>query len=455
MKINIYHTNDIHANITFLQKIEHYLRNHKKENDLYFDSGDFADLKSILIQADKGYSAFTLLKNTGLDAMTLGNGEIDLSYDAIKKIGTLLPLIGTNITDNDDNPIENVISSTIIERLNKRFLILGISPFYTKGLRPNGYNVFSMMGNVKFHEPIDLVRKELEINKGNYDYCILLSHSGYENDLKLLEKWPEIDLCLGGHCHQVVNHKGYSESGKGEFLGKITLEINEDKIEEIDTIQIDLKNESINDDFKKACDEKEKKAIEILSTELNVIDELKLDYYHESSLTNFICDALLKEMGGDFAFINAGICEGDLIRPVSKRSLLELSPSKLNPTKFPLLGKDFLQAVILSFDMDFISQEGKAPGYRGHILGTLGYSKNVRINSKTKEVFINELPLELEKEYMVVSNDYLQRGSYYKTLKTSNDASKFHKWFIRDLIENYLEDKELFESSKIKRIKEN
>lgn len=83
MYIHIYHTNDIHAEYNTFRKIAAYLRKHKTEYDFYFDSGDFMDLKSIMVQADKGISAMELMSACRLDAMCIGNNEIDLENEAI------------------------------------------------------------------------------------------------------------------------------------------------------------------------------------------------------------------------------------------------------------------------------------------------------------------------------------------------------------------------------------
>lgn len=53
MRLNIYHTNDIHANFAFLGRVCAYLEEHRTESDLYLDSGDFLDLKSLVVQADR------------------------------------------------------------------------------------------------------------------------------------------------------------------------------------------------------------------------------------------------------------------------------------------------------------------------------------------------------------------------------------------------------------------
>ena len=73
MRLNIYHTNDIHANFAFLGRVCAYLEEHRAGSDLYLDSGDFLDLKSLVVQADRGGSALALAKFCRMDAMALGN----------------------------------------------------------------------------------------------------------------------------------------------------------------------------------------------------------------------------------------------------------------------------------------------------------------------------------------------------------------------------------------------
>ena len=70
MRLNIYHTNDIHADFSFLSRVRAYLSDHREKSDLYFDSGDFLDLKSVLVQADRGRSALELLALCRPEAMT-------------------------------------------------------------------------------------------------------------------------------------------------------------------------------------------------------------------------------------------------------------------------------------------------------------------------------------------------------------------------------------------------
>ena len=445
--MKIYYTNDIHTNYSFLKKVRYYLHEHMTEEDIYLDGGDFCDLKDLIIQSDKAYSAADLYDDIPLCAMAVGNGEIDLSHDALIRLGLKLPLLSCNLTDNNGNRLENIKPSIIIERRNRRFLIIGISPFYSREMKENGYNVFSMMGNLKVNPPEDYIRKELAANSGKYDCCLLLSHSGSNIERYLLDKFKEIDLCLGGHSHEVINEEKLIQTGMGEYLGIINLDKNKTeskliKLNDVSDTEFDLK-----------LNEKKQYADSLLSKELETISDLIFDPYKESELTNFICDALLKEFGGDLAIMHAGISEGSLYKPVSRKSLIENFPSKLNPAVYKTKGRNIIEAVKLSLDNEHIKQNGKGPGFRGKVLGTLSFSHNVKITKSPFTISVNNKPIEEEKEYQIVTDDYLQRGTGYPSLAVENTKAKYHIWFIRDLVQHYLADEEVFNSARIKRTK--
>ncbi|MPN16807.1 hypothetical protein SDC9_164154 [bioreactor metagenome] len=132
-------------------------------------------------------------------------------------------------------------------------------------------------------------------------------------------------------------------------------------------------------------------------------------------------------------------------------SLLELSPSKLNPTRFPLSGWQLRQAVIASLDEKHIQQDGKGAGFRGKVLGTLGFSYNVRIDIKTMTIWVDGELLQDTRIYDCVSDDYLQRGSGYPSLKTPDAQAIFYNGFIRDLLMRQLPNPKLWETCYIQR----
>lgn len=442
MRLNIYHTNDIHADFSFLSRVRVYLSDHREKSDLYFDSGDFLDLKSVLVQADRGRSALELLALCRPEAMAVGNNEIDLGSADLERLAQL-PMLCANICRNDGTPVPGLESHVILERCGKRFLVIGLAPYYGAGMIADKYNLFFEMGNLRTIDPVPAVTQILNENRGKYDFSILLSHSGHLVDRELAKRLPPMDLWLGGHSHTVVAEAGYSQSDKGEYLGRVTLDIDEGNIRILDSTQIKLPARR-SPSFDARLKEAQATADAILSQELPILRELDFDPFRESALTNFICDCLHREFGGDLALMHSGIALGPLRRPVSRKSLIELLPSKLNPTIYTLPGEKLLEAIRRSLDDAHIRQSGQGSGFRGTVLGCLGFSSNVTLHRDPFAVEIDGKPLEPRKDYTIVTDDYLQRGSGYPSLAVPDRAARFDKRFIRDMVEENLMNEAVF-----------
>ena len=450
MIINIYHTNDIHSNYDFLKKVHAYIRENKKENDLYLDSGDFLDVSSLLVESDGGISAMEIFMDSKLDCMTIGNNEVDLGlYNLEKLMDEGFPIISSNIHSSELKPLRNLRRSMIIEIKGIKFLILGVSPYFSNNLKYSSYNTFYVLNDIQATSPVDELKKEFESYKGQYDHVLFLSHSGHFVD-EYLKEFFNFDLILSGHTHVIINEGNYTMSGKGETLGKITIDVDKNELKVLENIQIDLPNVT-NERFDKIFAEKMDIAGKILSKEIKTIGDFDFNPFKENILINFLCDALYKHYDVDFAFMHNGISEGPLTRPVSKYSIHKNFPSKLNPTIFTVKGSDLRTSILQSLDYEFIRQSGRGAGFRGTVLGTLGFSHNVKIKESPFSVRINGIELDDEKIYKVVSDDYLQRGTGYTSLRTFEDV-KHDKYFIRDFITLYLEDEEVYEQSKIKRL---
>lgn len=444
MPFTVYHTNDIHTDFAFLSKVCAYLSAHMGEQDLYLDSGDFLDLKSVLVQADRGKSALTLAGLCRMDAMALGNNEIDLGSADLEQLD--FPLVCANICRNDGTPVPGLKSHMILNRGGKRFLIIGLAPYYGAGMVPNRYNLFFEMGNLHTTDPVPAVREILNENAGNYDVSILLSHSGHLTDRELAKQLPPVNLWLGGHSHAVVTEPRYSQSGKGQFLGKIVFDVQDTGIQVLESTQIALPEQG-SPLFDAALDRAQAGADAILSQELPILRELEFDPFRESPLINFICDCLRTEFGGDLALMYSGIAQGPLRRPVSPRSLLTLLPSKLNPTVYTLSGAKLLEAVRLSMDPDHIRQSGQGSGFRGTVLGSLGFSSNVRLTREPLALEIDGNPLDPDRTYTLVTDDYLQRGTGYPSLAVPDGEARFDKRFIRELVQEYLMNDAVFDAA--------
>ncbi len=459
MKINIFHTNDIHSEFQNLIKLNTYLKKNITSDDLLVDAGDLCDLKSILVQGTDGLGAIELISDMGYDAICIGNNEIDLEHDKLESLTkTSLPIVSCNVFDNNGSEIGDVLSSVILVKNNVKFLVVGISPYYSKNLEPNSYNNFFNMGNINTVEPIERLKNELNKYRGQYDISVVLSHSGIHTDNYIIENVKGIDIMIGGHSHSliespyVINDTIYTQAYQSaEVLGRLELEIVNGKIIEFDGKII--KNEFAEDEqIKEKFLKWEQIAINNLNKTLYTIEMLNWDANRENELTNFICDALYYEYKCDLSFINCGIVNGPICGDISALKLIELSPSKLNPTRMQVLGKNLKEAIELSLDKEFTSQKGNGAGFRGNVLGTLCFSHNVKIKTNPLEIKINGELLDDNHIYDCMSHDYLQRGTYYTSLAVDDTFSVFYEGFIRDLMLRHLNNNMLVEQCKIRRI---
>ena len=459
MQLTIYHTNDLHSHFDKLAQISEYIRKNRKPGDLYLDSGDLCDLSDIMVQGTEGKGAIRVLKGAGADAMAVGNNEIDLAKELLEGCAAEgLPLLSCNVTDREGRETGNIRRSLLIERMGVRILVIGCSPYYgyqeeTATFLPGKYNTFFEMGDLKTVEPEGQIRKELETYRGKYDFCILLSHSGFWIEEMLVKKIPEINLCLGGHSHTVSCGNRYLQNGSyGAYLGKVTLEIEDGKVQAVATELLSTENfTEMDKTVLQACETERREAERMLDQTLYTVEELPWDCEKENLLTNLIADALYAEYPCDLAFTNAGIVEGGIAGAVSKKKLVELSPSKLNPTRFPVKGSALKQAVLHSFEADFVRQHAPGAGVRWTVLGTLGFSHNVRIRKEPFAMYIDGKPLEEERIYMCVAHDALQRGTGYPELAVPDADAEFFYGFIRDLLERTLQKKKIRELAGIKR----
>lgn len=453
-KITLYHTNDVHSHFDHFASIVTYLKENKHDEDLLLDAGDFCDFKNTMISGTQGRAGKTLLRLAGYDALCIGNNEGFSGVNALEAMSEdELPLLSVNLTKLDGSSLKNVKPSILITKSDLRFLIIGVSPYF--GLDGDGkYNVFFNMDNLHVHNPIPLIKAEMKHREGSYDFVILLSHQGIHTDEFIAKEIEGIDLIIGGHSHTVVanpytiNQTTLHIAGEyGNLIGKLELLIDNKHI-------VEVKGKSIQNTFEQDHETLEliKQQTQIATQNLNqtlyTIDSLDHSMAEESELANFICDALKKEHPCDFAIMNHGIVNHSLKGDISKMKLLECAPSPLNPTLIKVTGKNLQEALRLSLDITHIQGHGRGPGFRGHCIGSLAFSANVTIQLDPLQLFIDEIPLDYDKTYTVMSDDYLQRGSGYPSLVYPDEQSTYFSGYIRDLLECNLKDAALLISAK-------
>lgn len=449
MKLKIIHTNDVHSNFDAFARAATLIKQLKDEHTLVLDGGDFADFKSIELQGTRGIAAFELLESVGYDAMTIGNNEIFNGMDTLEymAVSSPLPFISNNLLKKDGSVIQGVMKSAILHKNGLRILVTGSSP---------DLDVFNDGLGISLLDYTAMTQQEIRRHAGEYDLCILLSHVGTSADNALAQAIPEIDVVISAHDHKlypeakIVNNTIMNSAGKyAEHIGVIELEVVDGQVELLYSATLPTKEAERDPAILEVLKTNKAKAIAVLSEPLYSLPQpLWHDVIEENPLANLIADGLRDMMPCDIGLINSGIANAGLFQYVSRKKLIEVCPSPLNPTSFEVQGKHLKEAFEQSLDAQFCLADGRGPGFRGKFVGSLHISGATVLHdgSHVQDTLINGEPMDDNHWYRVASSDYLQRGSGYPSL-ANNRNDVYLPEEIKDVIQQYAKQPKFVEQA--------
>jgi 5'-nucleotidase len=441
MRLTILHTNDIHSNLENFSKIVNQISEWKDSNTLVLDAGDFADFKRIELYGTDGLAAMELLDSAGYDALAVGNNEIFQGLEVLKYMAAnaKISLLSSNLRSLEHFEIEEVKRSIIINKNGLRILIIGASP---------DIGSFNELLGFTLIDYLEAVQHEINESQDQYDMCILLSHLGMDKDKEIAAKISGIDIIIGGHFHilmgqpEIVNGTIIHTSGEqGEHIGKLVVEVSSNQVQLIEGKNINILHSEESIIAQELIKRNKKKAIDRLSVPFCSIDKnIWHDVVEENPMTNLLADALQDFLACDLGIINSGVINGGIKKgDVSRKKIIELCPSPLNPTSFRIQGKDLWEALQNSLDTDYCYADGKGAGFRGKYVGRLHVSNAVieHDGRNILNIYIQGVSLNMEQWYTVASSDYLQRGTGYHTLARNQDE-QYSKEYLRDIIQEYV-----------------
>ena len=330
-----------------------------------------------------GEAMIPVLNVLGLDAMT-AHWEFAYGPDILKKRAAELdfPMLAINVYDQASN---NRIFQpyTIKEVGGLRIGLVGIASNIIDKTMPPSYSE-----GIKFTLGRDELPDIIEIlqSKEKTDLIILISHLGFPQDMKLLSEVPGIDICLSGHTHNRLF--GPVRQGKtiviqsgcdGSFLGRLDLEVEDKIIADYRHSLIEVASDVIPDPEADALIRRVlapytgelSKVVGQTATALNRATTL------ESTMDNFLLQALLENTGAQLAFSNgwrfgAPIVPGD----VTMNDLYNMIPMNPPVSTVELTGKELLEMLEenleRTFSCDPYLQMG---GYVKRCLGLTFYFK--------------------------------------------------------------------------------
>ena len=249
-KFTILHSNDIHGDflaelkegqgnlIGGLALLSGYINKVRaeEENVLYIISGDMVQ-GSLIDLEYKGISTIEIMNYLAPDVVSLGNHELDYGLPHLlflEKIANF-PMVNANL---------------YIKKYNKRlmlpYIILNRAGF---DILFTGIITEKVLDSIKQDELIgsfiSLEEASTEVGKitnayknDDIDLTILLTHIGFESDIKLAEllkpEWG-VDMIIGGHSHTIldepkkVNNILIAQAGVGsDQIGRFDIVVDDD-----------------------------------------------------------------------------------------------------------------------------------------------------------------------------------------------------------------------------------
>lgn len=378
--LTILHTNDIHA--SFLPRAAAWIRSdqkpmvggfyelwwmldsvrHAKGPVLLLDGGDImtgTPISELEYKGVTGGALFEMMNLTGYDAWTIGNHDLDISQDNLRKLIGIqkFPTVSANLADTLSNlPFGN--KECVI--LEKNGLRIGVIGFMSRDLF-HLTNTNNLKG-LKVLPPPEVAQRIIDSISGQTDLIVALTHEGVDEDSILAVSTHGLNVIIGGHSHtrlktpKQINGVIICQAGSNcENLGELSLTVEQHAVTSFDgkLLQLWARHPRVDNEMAKLIDVYKGKIDEDYA---RVIGTLASDWKRggssESNIGDFIADAMRESAGAQLGVTNSSGIRSDLrAGPITKLGLFEILPFRNALCTFELSGAElraFAQRVIQS-----------------------------------------------------------------------------------------------------------
>ncbi len=380
---------------------------------------------------------FKLMKMLGYDAMTLGNLEFSNPIEILmqQREWAEFPFLAANVVKKETG--ELLVDPYIVKELDGlKVAILGLTQ--------EEFSFVSKYGaNLESRSAIETAKELVPKLKTEADLVIALTHIGFHErsgryfrtpgDIQLAKDVPGIDVIVGGQTRialevpEVIEDTLIVQAGDyGRYVGRLDLTIDSDvdKVTEhtYTLIPVNLKKrvKYQGKPYYMYVDKgyiEDPTVLEFIQPYLEQVDELlsqpvgealvklvgakEIIRSQETNLANLVTDAMRTKTGAEIAFQNAGGIRADIAKgPIAYRDILTVLPFGDTLVLLDMTGEQIME--ILSYAATI------KPGASAflHASGLTWTNKK----GIPEHVMVGDAPIELERMYKVVTNNFLATG---------------------------------------------
>lgn len=348
VKTSIFYINDLHGQNIRMERMLNAVNQFDSFKQSGTDKMKFAS-GDIMLGEDEKYVkvANKFLNLGGFLATAMGNHECDMPTEQFVNLinDKKYKFLGLNVNPSKDNPINKCIEKSYVQEINgNKYGVIGLVPSDLSLHVKLQEHLPDLHVESDFKKTISEVQKEVDKFKAqDINKIIVLSHSGYRQDVQLAKQVKGIDIILGAHTHNLLEgieenkNLFYSPDGEpviitqagrdGKNFGVLNVEFNDKGI--ITKVQ---NNIGKTDDYNRSLIAR-KQFEQILGTpevvgKISYAEKFPEDMYiQENAHCDFIMDAMRKELNTDIALMNAANIRGQFEQGrIDTRDLAVISP---------------------------------------------------------------------------------------------------------------------------------
>ncbi len=379
----------------------------------------------------QGRAVIDFMNLMGYDAMTLGNHDYDKGQEVIKTLITEanFPTLGSNLIDSvSGKTVDYLKPYIVLERAGLKIGLFGLITHYLRGMATpehiQGLDIAKESATAR--QMVDSLKAQ------NVDLIFGLLHTGYRHDKAIADSVPGIDVIIGAHSHTGLR-QAYEDPKHHTIIvqtfGNLTTIGKLDLLIDPETKQIVGYNSELKELFTEAVPRDT--MVDRIVSEGNTLAEKGFDESlgvalvdmkrgggdKESSIGNFVCNAMMDATGADIAFQNSAGIKADIVKgEITYRSIYKVDAFGNYLVTMDLTGSQVIKAC-----------ETSVLGY--HAIFQVGglqmtYDAKKPVWKRVVGVTVNGQPIDPAKVYKVVTNNFLGAGGgNYKIFQEGADRS--------------------------------
>ncbi|MBT9141004.1 MAG: Mannosylglucosyl-3-phosphoglycerate phosphatase [Dehalococcoidia bacterium] len=456
--ITILHTGDLHGRLEPFKpwKAEEYIGGiariatlvnqirDEQPNTILLDAGDTIHGTN-LANLSKGESVIAAMNAIGYTAMVVGNHDFNYELGVLQERAEQaeFPILGANVQYKIGEPVPFLPPHTIVEVGGLKIGIIGLVTTYTP-IVTHPRNV----EDLEFLDPVTVTREIVEQIGPQVDLIVLLAHIGTAEEEAVLREVPGIAVSVSGHTHeqrvdQIGNVILVDSAEYGKVLGRLDIVVENGVVTSFHhgflpitpAIEEDAAVNAVITPYREAL---QAELAEVIGEAEVALDGERADIRSkETNLGNLVADVIRERAGADIAIQNGGGIRASIdVGPITLEEIFTVLPFDNYVVALELTGEAIWQA--LENGVSDESPTGAFPQVSGM---TFTFDPARPSGDRVVEVTIGGTPLELDRTYIVATNDFLSGGGdKYTMLKEAKVVLETGD-FLRDAVAAYIREK--------------